>query len=535
MTSFQRQLNLYGFRRVLKGDDEGAYFHPKFQRGKKELIPDIQRLPAKQSLIGLQEIMNLSQQAGQSTSSSKKKKTSPQRKRKSRGRAGSISSSSDESEEQKAEEKREIPVCLFMNNGRPKRQVQVAAETAQNNALQAGLSGRSAPRGALNPEKQNHQSQSSGTGKAANGDSARGAAQAQMHSPLSSIHSTSTDGESSGAENSHHKFIHHHRHPRSAHKRQQDPTTPVNQSFGSSSSTHVPHLKMPSYDETHDDILDLSLTSPLFANEMMDAPSTARLCSPTALARNDAQAGFDSVSAVDCQPTTDFAGLSSTQQDLGWSSHYYSLGALGRLPLITDYSPKVSSNPCLTVTGSSASASANSSAPKHISYTAAHTYHPMMRSTQSVPAHLHQTHNTQHNHTSLFSLHSAQQSTSQMYYLQGQQGPFGLKHSSSGGGSGAAGPVHGVTTNIATTNSSNNCEPSGIWLGDPLDDLLDFFEPSPEATMTGFEVGVTSSSSASALPAFPPSGLTNSAASIGAGAAGSEGSAYAVSVVDNRG
>lgn len=50
MTSFQRQLNLYGFRRLTKGDDQGAYFHPKFQRGRKDLLNDIRRLPGKGSV-----------------------------------------------------------------------------------------------------------------------------------------------------------------------------------------------------------------------------------------------------------------------------------------------------------------------------------------------------------------------------------------------------------------------------------------------------------------------------------------------------
>jgi hypothetical protein len=47
MTSFQRQLNLYGFRRVTKGDDVGSYYHPKFQRGRRDLIAEIKRLPGK--------------------------------------------------------------------------------------------------------------------------------------------------------------------------------------------------------------------------------------------------------------------------------------------------------------------------------------------------------------------------------------------------------------------------------------------------------------------------------------------------------
>ncbi len=49
MTSFQRQLNLYGFRRVTKGEDVGSYYHPKFQKGRRDLVPEIKRLPGKSS------------------------------------------------------------------------------------------------------------------------------------------------------------------------------------------------------------------------------------------------------------------------------------------------------------------------------------------------------------------------------------------------------------------------------------------------------------------------------------------------------
>lgn len=45
--SFQRQLNLYGFRRINKGSDQGAYYHPKFQRGKDQLVREIRRLPSR--------------------------------------------------------------------------------------------------------------------------------------------------------------------------------------------------------------------------------------------------------------------------------------------------------------------------------------------------------------------------------------------------------------------------------------------------------------------------------------------------------
>ena len=38
LTSFQRQLNLYGFRRITKGEDQGAYFHPKFQHERQDLL-----------------------------------------------------------------------------------------------------------------------------------------------------------------------------------------------------------------------------------------------------------------------------------------------------------------------------------------------------------------------------------------------------------------------------------------------------------------------------------------------------------------
>ena len=41
MTSFQRQLNLYGFQKINHGEEVGAYFHPLFVRGKRELVKDI--------------------------------------------------------------------------------------------------------------------------------------------------------------------------------------------------------------------------------------------------------------------------------------------------------------------------------------------------------------------------------------------------------------------------------------------------------------------------------------------------------------
>lgn len=50
LTSFQRQLNLYGFRRITKGEDQGAYFHPKFQHERQDLLDEIRRLPNKSAL-----------------------------------------------------------------------------------------------------------------------------------------------------------------------------------------------------------------------------------------------------------------------------------------------------------------------------------------------------------------------------------------------------------------------------------------------------------------------------------------------------
>lgn len=41
ITSFQRQLNLYGFLRIHKGDDTGAYAHPMFLKGRKDMVRDI--------------------------------------------------------------------------------------------------------------------------------------------------------------------------------------------------------------------------------------------------------------------------------------------------------------------------------------------------------------------------------------------------------------------------------------------------------------------------------------------------------------
>lgn len=57
-TSFQRQLALYGFRRLTKkGNDFGAYYHEFFLRGSPELCSRIERIPIKG--IGSQKIQSI--------------------------------------------------------------------------------------------------------------------------------------------------------------------------------------------------------------------------------------------------------------------------------------------------------------------------------------------------------------------------------------------------------------------------------------------------------------------------------------------
>ena len=47
LSSFRRQLNLYGFRRILSGRDKGGYYHEMFLRGQPELCSQIIRTTAK--------------------------------------------------------------------------------------------------------------------------------------------------------------------------------------------------------------------------------------------------------------------------------------------------------------------------------------------------------------------------------------------------------------------------------------------------------------------------------------------------------
>mmetsp|Transcript_18068 Transcript_18068/g.32564 ORF Transcript_18068/g.32564 Transcript_18068/m.32564 type:complete len:425 (+) Transcript_18068:327-1601(+) len=47
LTSFQRQLNLYGFARLTRGKDAGAYYHELFLRGKSSLVKRMKRTKIK--------------------------------------------------------------------------------------------------------------------------------------------------------------------------------------------------------------------------------------------------------------------------------------------------------------------------------------------------------------------------------------------------------------------------------------------------------------------------------------------------------
>lgn len=47
LTSFQRQLNLYGFRRITQGRDGGAYYHEMFMRGRLSLCYRMKRQKVK--------------------------------------------------------------------------------------------------------------------------------------------------------------------------------------------------------------------------------------------------------------------------------------------------------------------------------------------------------------------------------------------------------------------------------------------------------------------------------------------------------
>lgn len=50
---------------MAKGEDQGAYFHPKFQRNRKDLLGDIKRLPAKGTLPTYEQVINAANYASE--------------------------------------------------------------------------------------------------------------------------------------------------------------------------------------------------------------------------------------------------------------------------------------------------------------------------------------------------------------------------------------------------------------------------------------------------------------------------------------
>ncbi len=42
-SSFQRQLNLYGFRKIVKGRESGCYMHPSFLRDRPDLLSEVRQ------------------------------------------------------------------------------------------------------------------------------------------------------------------------------------------------------------------------------------------------------------------------------------------------------------------------------------------------------------------------------------------------------------------------------------------------------------------------------------------------------------
>jgi hypothetical protein len=51
LASFQRQLNLYGFKKLSHGPDMGSYYHPLFYRGAGSSLKDIKRSAIRQSAV----------------------------------------------------------------------------------------------------------------------------------------------------------------------------------------------------------------------------------------------------------------------------------------------------------------------------------------------------------------------------------------------------------------------------------------------------------------------------------------------------
>jgi hypothetical protein len=55
--SFSRQLSLYGFRRVILGPDNGAYYHELFLRGRKGLCLCMRRVGARKGQFDRRKVV----------------------------------------------------------------------------------------------------------------------------------------------------------------------------------------------------------------------------------------------------------------------------------------------------------------------------------------------------------------------------------------------------------------------------------------------------------------------------------------------
>ena len=55
IASFQRQLNLYGFKRITDGPDTGGYWHRKFVRGRRDLVVKLKRKSTSEAKRLIQE------------------------------------------------------------------------------------------------------------------------------------------------------------------------------------------------------------------------------------------------------------------------------------------------------------------------------------------------------------------------------------------------------------------------------------------------------------------------------------------------
>ncbi len=69
-SSFLRQLNSYGFRKIVRGEELGCYFHPKFQQHRIDFISMVHRVMGKIELPSFEEVLRATQASSRTSSSS---------------------------------------------------------------------------------------------------------------------------------------------------------------------------------------------------------------------------------------------------------------------------------------------------------------------------------------------------------------------------------------------------------------------------------------------------------------------------------